>query len=737
MKKFKAVRRLPRLNRAARLSCDMKQQNQIALWSLRVLYDLKGWKQMKSGRRNDFTSNCDILEAIGLERFEDKEMEQKEFLETLRQQIITIENKPLASNKHLADNSKKIADYIGLNETERQILVFVILLETNQKLQEITDTLGDISADGVILALSTILDLPASEVRDALSPHRVSAKASILDIRRGQYGRLRRQVERKNILPISGMVILSRNNMNEMRHKLDVLEGLAEALHEPGATIETLLQHYFTLSGQPELIEEDYHHVAERITLIQEHLKEARRQQMQGVNILVYGLPGTGKTELAKTISKALGSILYEVNIGDDDRPFSKTKRIRAFQLAQQVLARQNNAVLLFDEVDSLLEEHFSFFGRDGDSLNLKAWINRNLENNPVPAIWIANDIQSSESAFIRRFDIVLNLATPPRSTRLKILTNSLQGVPVRQQWLELLAENKHISPAVITRAASVIRCQKHQPSEKIEKNLEQLLESTLTAMGYPRVPVINRQSQLNYHLDAVNPDHNLKGVIQGLQSQGEGRLCLYGPPGTGKTEFGHYLARQLDKPLLIKRSSDLLGPYVGETEANIAKMFQEASYEEAVLLLDEADSFLRDRSEARRSWEVTQVNELLTQMERFNGIFICSTNLMDSLDTASLRRFDLKIKFDFLKPKQSWQLFSSLLTEQGVTFTRKEHWQRELAKYSSLTPGDFATVVRKSRISSVHLSPESLLGDLAKEAIFKRSGSERRIGFLAASNAI
>ncbi len=140
----------------------------------------------------------------------------------------------------------------------------------------------------------------------------------------------------------------------------------------------------------------------------------------------------------------------------------------------------------------------------------------------------------------------------------------------------------------------------------------------------------------------------------------------------------------------------------------------------------------MRDRSEAKRSWEVTQVNELLTQMERYSGVFVCSTNLMDSLDTASLRRFDLKIKFDFLKPKQLWRLFSFLLTEQGVKIVRKEHWQRELAKYPSLTPGDFATVARKSRISSQHFSPENLLEGLADEASFKKSESKPSIGFLA-----
>ena len=78
----------------------------------------------------------------------------------------------------------------------------------------------------------------------------------------------------------------------------------------------------------------------------------------------------------------------------------------------------------------------------------------------------------------------------------------------------------------------------------------------------------------------------------------------------------------------------------------NIAKAFSEAEQKGAILVLDEVDSFLQDRSGAYHSWEVTQVNEMLTQMESFQGIFIATTNFMTNLDKASIRRFDMKIEF-------------------------------------------------------------------------------------------
>jgi SpoVK/Ycf46/Vps4 family AAA+-type ATPase len=96
----------------------------------------------------------------------------------------------------------------------------------------------------------------------------------------------------------------------------------------------------------------------------------------------------------------------------------------------------------------------------------------------------------------------------------------------------------------------------------------------------------------------------------------------------------------------MIRRASDLVSKFVGETEQQMAAMFREAEAEKAVLLLDEADSFLQDRRHAQRTYEVTEVNEMLQGMERFAGIFICTTNLMDSIDQAALRRFTFKIQF-------------------------------------------------------------------------------------------
>ena len=75
------------------------------------------------------------------------------------------------------------------------------------------------------------------------------------------------------------------------------------------------------------------------------------------------------------------------------------------------------------------------------------------------------------------------------------------------------------------------------------------------------------------------------------------------------------------------------------------------------MLVFDEIDSFLQDRNKAIRSWEITQVNEMLVQMEGFDGVFIATTNLMDSLDRTSIRRFDMKVGFGYMDGTQAAKL--------------------------------------------------------------------------------
>ena len=173
------------------------------------------------------------------------------------------------------------------------------------------------------------------------------------------------------------------------------------------------------------------------------------------------------------------------------------------------------------------------------------------------------------------------------------------------------------------------------------------------------------------------------------------------------------------------------MSKYVGETEQNMAAMFKEAEDEKAVLLLDEADSFLQDRRGAQRTYEVTEVNEMLQGMERHNGIFICTTNLLDRIDQAALRRFTFKIKFMPLTAVQRETMFVTEALGSDVSLMTSELKAR-LAKLTQICPGDFAAVKRQTDILAATFSSDEFISQLEAEHRIKPEVRESRgIGFV------
>lgn len=296
------------------------------------------------------------------------------------------------------------------------------------------------------------------------------------------------------------------------------------------------------------------------------------------------------------------------------------------------------------------------------------------------------------------------------------------------QGWIERLTSNEEVTPAQFERAAKVAKTGSPNDNGRARELVEQVLDRSINLLGQRRTPQRNIV-RTGYSLQWLNTDLPIDRLVDGIKRRARGSFCFYGAAGTGKSELARYMADQIGKPLIVKRASDILGMYVGQSEQNIAAMFAEAREQDAVLVLDEADSFLSDRRDAQRSWEVTQVNELLTQMEAFEGIFVCTTNLMSKLDQASLRRFAFKVRFDPLKPEQRVALFKQELVRLGGSEADALAWEEQVWQLNQLTPGDFAVATRQFELWDEPATAVRLYGILKKECEAK-GAAPRKIGF-------
>lgn len=428
----------------------------------------------------------------------------------------------------------------------------------------------------------------------------------------------------------------------------------------------------------------DFAHLKEESENVVEILQASLRNEEKGINILFWGSVGTGKTELSKIIAKVGKLNIYEVNYIDSaDIEMSRRERLSDLQRKQQILKSDNKSILLFDEAEDVMNNGFKF----GESSS-KVFLNRLLENNTTPVIWTTNDIYSVDPAFLRRMTYAVEFKVLSESIRLNLWKKEISKNKLKIAESKLVELNSayNVPPSLIANAVKTTKLTNGNQNdfEKYVANIAKIINKGQD------VKINNLYKVANYNDNLVNTDLNISTLTNRITEIGKLNfsLCLYGQSGTGKSAYARFLAKELNIKVIIKQASDLMSPYVGETEIKIAKAFEEAKQEKAMLIIDEADSFLQSRQNAQHSWEISQVNQMLTSMENHPYPFVCSTNLVDILDEASLRRFTFKIKFDFLKQEQVKTAFKHF-------FNLK--LPEDINPVYGITIGDFALVNKKA----------------------------------------
>lgn len=637
-------------------------------------------------------------------------------------------------------NIDALASLLQLNRAERALLLYGTLARYQRDLRSLLVEFKVSNAPEAYAAIADVAGVKAPEVAEAL--------------------RAGSRLERIGLVEN----LISEHNITDLADLMKVSEKLPPVLMREYRDQNELMAVFTRPATRSGLGLADFSFVQEDVQVLVSLLRNAVAGKEQGVNVLLYGPPGTGKTELAKVVTQAAGLDLFEVEYADrDGNSLSGRDRYRSLQIAQVFLKGSAHSALLFDEVEDVFppisSEAAQLMARSEQlsapatsSVSGKAWVNQILESNTVPTLWVTNRIEQIDPAFRRRFAYHLELRSPPPGAREGIVRKTLEAVQVSDAFVAKLAARKGLTPAQIRTAVRFARLAS-APADKLDAQVDGAGMQAILAGGRPSLmeSLIERQlknadvalgnkseasgrrSVTTYDLAMLNVESRFEipRIVQALKSRGHGTLCFYGPPGTGKTALAEHIASALEQPLLIKQASDLMSKYVGETEQNMAAMFREAEAEKAVLLLDEADSFLQDRRGAQRTYEVTEVNEMLQGMERYAGIFICTTNLLESLDQAALRRFTFKIKFMPLTAGQRETMFAT--EALGGDAALLTHVLRtRLGQLTQLCPGDFAAVKRQVDILATELSAEEFLAQLEAEHRIKPEVREgRNIGFM------
>ncbi len=675
----------------------------IQLWLLRLLIPLQCHRKFLGDRDLE---NEELAELFDLSTGDTETYDPINLRTRLKQLHHQAEKQAAAIMlpEPLGSNIQQLST-IGFSQAECWSLAFAVCMRSSRLLDDASDWLGcEINSLTVYHVLAILLGFPESEIRDALSS--------------------------RSLLSKTGLVVLD-HQRNSLSRKLDLLSrNFADRLMVESGSPLDWLRDMIIASPAPVLRLADYPHMRESLELILPYLQQSVSYRRKGVNIFLYGIPGTGKTQLTRVLAEHLQCPLFEIACEDDDGdPVSGEQRLRAYRAAQAFFQKRA-CLMVFDEVEDVFNDGNTLFGSKSTAQIRKAWMNRLLEENQVPTLWLGNTIDSIDPAFIRRFDWVIEVPVPPKAQRERIIRDHCASV-LTEHSIQRLAACQELAPAVVSRAAQVIGTLRDQfPVEQLSTAMQDMMDKTLIAQGHPG---LNQDEALRlpdyYDPELINSDTDLIQIIEGIRRHGSAHLCLFGPPGTGKTAYSRWLAEQLEKPLHVKRGAELLSKWVGGTEKNISRVFKEANEDHAVLLIDEVDSFLQDRNSSQHSWEVTAVNEMLTRMETYNGVLIASTNRLESLDTAALRRFDLKVKFDALKPEQAWTLLARLCATLGLP-DPENRYKKAIEQLEGLTPGDFSVLVRQNRFKPL-ADIDALISALKAECQLKTPYQRLPIGFI------
>lgn len=479
---------------------------------------------------------------------------------------------------------------------------------------------------------------------------------------------------------------------------------------------------------------DDFSYLADDIALIAGVIKSAKEKKRTGVNIMLYGPAGSGKTELAKAIVSHLGMTLYGigedlVENGESSTPDATSKqRVSKLFQAHSFLADSSDAVLLFDEVEDLLIK-----GNDADKKAeppSKIIVNRLLENNPVPTIWAGNDPDKFHDSMRQRFSFSLYVDYPPMEMRRNIWARqlSMNEETMSDQDLTYLARHYRAPGRMIANAV--------QKSADIGSLKVATIENFLRASSHLTngdIESIESGAGLSdkFDISLVNYDDARQNEIGALAGAGSRvspyAILMSGPVGGGLRSFGRYMA---EKAVLNQLEVDvraLIAPHpMMSAEVRIRQAFDVARNQKQLLVFSHLDALAEQPdNSAANNWKSDESEFFMESLMR-HRLPVIAHSYRSSVEFPEFMTdcFSVQAKVTPLDDEQRAKAFKLYFAE-----TIKSSQNDSLP--DGLVPGDFAAVQKILRRSTNgHTEPARIAELLARQPTYRAEADKKRFGF-------
>lgn len=597
------------------------------------------------------------------------------------------------------NNLMKLADYLDLDERSRLALEFIYFAETGHMLEGFLDNYTRHKRESRGVALSRMFDRPA-EFK--------------------QFGK---------VLDFSGP-LTQFGIVNDFPHENEILPSIDsdifEAASEEDMNVEQLVAR---LLGQPvksDLELSDFEHLGDDLELVTGIVKRAVESGESGINILFYGPPGGGKTELAKAVAQELGLKLYAVGeeeeSGDPDVKTSQ-RRLGHLRQAQALLKGNKGATLLFDEIeDALLKGSDSSKAADVDN---KEAFNRLLLTNPVVTFWTGNDVEKFHVAVRDRFSYAIYIDYPPTMVRQKIWQKqcALQGLSLNEENLLDLARQYEAPPRMIAKA---VRSAKLTDGgiDVIRKSLEASAKLTYGSReavhATSRVPEKFSPAIVNTGTDT---EQTVNALVERWKQRQPFSLLMEGAKGSGTGSLLRFMSEKMGMNVMEVTMKDLSQPTQFATpEMRVANAFAQAKDGRQFLVVHDITAL--EANPAASEWSGSLAQTFKACAQRHDMPFAVTHAVEGKLPDSMHFIFTDRLK---LKPLDEGQLRTAY----------EKFFQRpapdELSRHKGLVLGDFAEVARVvARYGASGLEDGKILDYLSHRLKNRADAGRSAIGFHA-----